>query len=113
MSRGNEGFSLRSQRVFDAISDPSRRRILRLVADRELPIAAIAKEFSIGRTAVNKHLHVLQEAGLVQNRRVGRETRYTLRPEPLMEVEGWLAFFEPYWTDKLKALAEFVEGEDL
>ncbi len=113
MLNSSDSLSLKSQRIFEAVADPSRRRILRLVADQEMSIAAIAKEFSIGRTAVNKHLRVLQEAGLVRNRRVGRETRYRLQPEPLQKIESWLAFFEPYWTDKLRALAKFVESDEV
>src|SRR5690348_7889906 len=95
--------------VFQAISDPTRRRLLQMLADKEMPIAAIATSLPISRTAVNKHLHVLFDAGLVENRKVGRETRFKLQPEPLKELKQWLAFFEQYWTDKLSALKEFVE----
>ena len=66
--------------------------------------ASIVEHFEMGRTAVNKHLQVLSEAGLVSSRKVGRETRYTLQPEPLTELQQWLAFFEQYWTTKLSAL---------
>lgn len=98
--------------VFQAIADPTRRKLLRLLADEELPIAAISEHFPISRTAVNKHLHVLSDAGLVRSRRTGRETRYRLRPEPLAEVREWLVFFEAYWEDKLSLLKAFVEQED-
>jgi len=97
--------------VFQAIADPSRRRLLKLLAGREMPIAAITEHFPISRTAVNKHLHILLDAGLVRSRRVGRETRYRLHAEPLVEIRQWLGFFEQYWDEKLTALKQFVEAD--
>ncbi len=98
--------------IFQAIADPSRRAMLKLLAEGELPIAAIAERFPISRTAVNKHLHMLAEAGLVDSRRVGRQTRYRLRAEPLKQIGDWLSFFEGYWDDKLSALRGLVEEEE-
>ena len=97
--------------VFQAIADPTRRRILKLLADKEMPIASITECFPISRTAVNKHLQVLSDAGLVISQRVGRETRYSLQPEPLLELKDWLTFFEQYWDDKLLALQEYIETD--
>ncbi|WEG12176.1 metalloregulator ArsR/SmtB family transcription factor [Pullulanibacillus sp. KACC 23026] len=97
--------------VFQAISDPTRRSLLKLLADQEMPIAAIVAQFPITRTAINKHLHILSEAGLVRSQKVGRETRFTLQPEPLVELKQWLSFFETYWENKLDALKELVEKE--
>ncbi|MDQ0269101.1 ArsR/SmtB family transcription factor [Cytobacillus purgationiresistens] len=97
--------------VFHAIADPTRRKMLKLLADQEMPIAAITDNFPITRTAVNKHLHVLFDAGLVSSQKVGRETRYKLLPEPLVEIKDWLTFFETYWDDKLAALKSFVEDD--
>lgn len=98
--------------AFQAIADPTRRRMLRLLIDKELPIRAIAQSFPISRTAVNKHLHVLADAGLVQRRRHGRETLYRTRPEPLADVQAWLSFFERYWGERLAALKDYVETEE-
>jgi DNA-binding transcriptional ArsR family regulator len=98
--------------VFQAIADPTRRRLLKLLADNEMPIAAITECFPISRTAVNKHLHVLSDAGLVSSHKVGRETRYKLQPEPLVELKQWLSFFEQYWANKLSALKELVETDN-
>jgi Predicted transcriptional regulators len=98
--------------VFHAIADPTRRSMLILLADREMAIAEIAGRYPITRTAVNKHLHVLTDAGLLRSRRVGRETRYKLQPEPLVELKRWLAFFEQYWDEKLVNLKHFVESVD-
>ena len=100
--------------VFQAVADSTRRSMLTLLAetDRDLPISKIAERFPISRTAVNKHLHVLSEAGLVSSRRVGRETRYRLQPDPLRELQRWLTFFDRYWDNKLLALKSFVEEEE-
>jgi DNA-binding transcriptional ArsR family regulator len=98
--------------VFQAIADPTRRKLLILLADKEMPISSITERFPISRTAVNKHLHVLSDAGLVIRNKVGRETRYKLQPDPLVELKQWLSFFEQYWTNKLSALKEFVEADD-
>jgi DNA-binding transcriptional ArsR family regulator len=98
--------------VFQAIADATRRRMLRLLADKEMPIAAISECFPISRTAVNKHLHVLSGAGLVSSKKIGRETRYKLQPEPLTELKQWLSFFEQYWDEQLLALKMFVETDN-
>lgn len=97
--------------VFQAIADPTRRSLLKMLANKEMPIAAITDCFPISRTAVNKHLQVLSEAGLVSSQKVGRETRYKLQPEPLVELKDWLVFFEQYWDEKLIALKKFVETD--
>ncbi|MBD8007553.1 ArsR/SmtB family transcription factor [Bacillus norwichensis] len=97
------------QDIFQAISDPTRRSMLKLLAEKEMSITEIVRFFPISRTAVNKHLHILANASLVRSRKVGRETRYTLNPEPLVELKDWLTFFEQYWDRKLLALKRYVE----
>ncbi|WP_442602377.1 ArsR/SmtB family transcription factor [Paenibacillus sp. KN14-4R] len=97
--------------VFQAIADPTRRKLLELLADQELSIAAMTQHFSISRTAINKHLAVLAEAGLVRSTKVGRETRYRLVPEPLAKMKDWVSFFEQYWSKHLIALKDLVESD--
>ncbi|MDH6428283.1 transcriptional regulator [Paenibacillus odorifer] len=97
--------------VFQAIADPTRRSLLKLLANKEMSIASITDCYPISRTAVNKHLQVLSDAQLVSSQKVGRETRYKLQPEPLLELQDWLAFFEGYWANKLFALKEYVESD--
>jgi DNA-binding transcriptional ArsR family regulator len=97
--------------VFQAIADPTRRSLLKLLADKEMSIASITDCYPISRTAVNKHLQVLSDAQLVSSQKVGRETRYRLQPEPLAELQEWLAFFEQYWSNKLLALKDYVEAD--
>lgn len=97
--------------VFQAIADPTRRSLLKLLTDKERSITEIAECFPISRTAVNKHLHVLSDAGLVSSQKVGREMRYRLQPAPLIEIQNWLMFFEHYWDENLSALKKFVEED--
>lgn len=98
--------------VFQAIADPTRRQLLRLLADGEMNVTGISSRFPMSRTAVSKHLRVLSDAGLVTERRVGRQTRYSLQPEPLLEVKQWLVFYERFWENKIMALKHYVENEE-
>lgn len=95
---------------FQAVADPTRREILHLLAGRQLSIAAIAAHFPISRTAVNKHLRTLVEAGLLSRERAGRESRYRLRAGPLLEIQQWVAQYERYWDDRLESLRRYVES---
>jgi DNA-binding transcriptional ArsR family regulator len=99
------------QEVFQAIADPTRRRLLAMLSEQELPVTAISGHFPISRTAVSKHLRILADAGLVTERKVGRETRYRLDPDPLLEVKRWLSYYERYWDNKLSALQRLVETD--
>ncbi|MEX0674134.1 MAG: metalloregulator ArsR/SmtB family transcription factor [Gaiellaceae bacterium] len=94
--------------IVAAISDPTRRRVLELVRDRELPAGEIAAEFEISRPAVSRHLRVLRLAGLVSERRDGRLRLYRSDPEPLGELRRWL---DAYWSGRLAALKELAEEE--
>ncbi|MEH7247277.1 metalloregulator ArsR/SmtB family transcription factor [Neobacillus niacini] len=96
--------------VFQAIADPTRREVLRLLAEKELPISEIAIHFPMTRTAIAKHLHVLSSAELVSGRKQGREKIYRLQPEPLTELKQWLSFYEKFWENKLSILKHIVEN---
>jgi DNA-binding transcriptional ArsR family regulator len=98
--------------VFQAIADPTRRSLLQLLSEKEMPVTAISSHYPISRTAVSKHLHILSEAGLVQEKKTGRETRYSLTPEPLRELKRWLAYYEQFWDNKLSVLKHLVEAGD-
>lgn len=98
--------------VFQAIADPTRRQLLRLLDEGEMPVNAISGHFPMSRTAVSKHLRILADAGLVRERKVGRETRYRMDPDPLLELKRWLSFYERYWENKMAALKLFVETDE-
>lgn len=99
--------------VFDAIADPTRRRLIQLLAEaEELPLHELTAQFPMGRTAISKHLTILKEAGLVLDRKVGRETRYRLNAAPLQEIQDWVAFYSKFWSTNLLRLNQLLEEED-
>ena len=96
--------------VFVAIADPTRRKLIRLLAGaEELPLHELTPHFQMGRTAVSKHLTILKEADLVTNRKIGRETKYRLNPAPLQEVKDWLSFYEKFWNERALLLKNLLE----
>jgi DNA-binding transcriptional ArsR family regulator len=97
--------------VFQAIADPTRREILKLLSEKERPISEISSHFPVSRTAVAKHLHILEEANLISGQKVGREKRFRLHPEPLAELQQWLSYYEQFWSNKLSMLKHIVERE--
>ncbi len=90
--------------VFAAISHRARRQMLDLLAGAERSVGEITARFEISRPAVSQHLRVLLDAGLVTERRHGRERRYRLVPEQLGPVRDWLASYERFWDDRLQRL---------
>jgi len=96
------------QTVIQAISEPNRREILRLVRDRELAAGEIAARFDVTRTAISQHLTVLKNAGLVSERREGTRRRYRARPEALAELRS---FLDGFWEDSLERLKLAAEQE--
>ncbi|PGS48680.1 helix-turn-helix transcriptional regulator [Bacillus sp. AFS041924] len=98
--------------VFQAIADPTRREVLKLLANNELPISEISSNFPMSRTAIAKHLHILSEAELISGRKVGRERRYRLQPEAFLEIKQWLSYYEQFWANKLSILQHLVENNE-
>ncbi|MFF2528161.1 ArsR/SmtB family transcription factor [Brevibacillus sp. NPDC058079] len=99
--------------VFAAIADPTRRRLIRLLAEaEEVPLHELTSQFPMGRTAVSKHLTILKEAGLVLDRKVGRETRFRLNASPLKEIQDWVAFYSKYWSMNMLRLNQLFEEEE-
>jgi len=90
--------------VFIAISHRARRQMLDLLTEAERPVSDIAAHFDMSRPAVSQHLRVLLDAGLVTERRHGRERRYHLVPERLSPVRDWIALYERFWDDRLQRL---------
>jgi DNA-binding transcriptional ArsR family regulator len=97
----------RAGAVFDALADPTRRAVLRNVAEQG-PVTAteLAEHLPVTRQAITKHLAVLREAGLVATERAGRELRYTADPAPMLHASRWLDRTGAAWDDRLARLAE-------
>lgn len=90
--------------AFEALADPTRRRIVELVAERERSAGEIAAAFSITRPGVSKHLRVLREEGIVTARGEGTRRLYSLDPRALDEVDGWVERCRGFWQNRLDAL---------
>nr|WP_275901089.1 metalloregulator ArsR/SmtB family transcription factor [Paenibacillus periandrae] len=99
--------------VYDAIADPTRRQLIRLLAEaEEIPLHELTVQLQMGRTAVSKHLTILKEAGLVLDRKVGRETRFRLNASPLREIQDWVAFYCKFWSTNRLRLNQLLEEEE-
>lgn len=98
------------EQALQAIVEPRRREILRLVHSKELTAGEIAAHFEVTRPAISQHLRVLREAELVTVRKEGTRRMYRARPEGL---KGLREYLEAFWTDGLLALKEVVEANEL
>ena len=87
-----------------ALADPTRRRIVELLAEGERSAGELAAQFRTSRPGVSRHLRVLREHGLVQAREQGQRRLYSLDPTPLAELDTWLARYRPFWANRLDAL---------
>src|SRR5215211_915982 len=99
--------------VFAALADPTRRRVLRLVAERGPTSATrLGRDLPVTRQAVAKHLMVLSRAGLITGQRAGQEVRYALVPEPLDDVSEWIAEIGSRWDERLERLRQVVLDQE-
>lgn len=100
-----------SVQALQALSDPTRRELLALLAAGERTAGELAAPFPVSRPAISRHLRVLRESGLVRVRSDGRERRYALEPEPLRELDEWLEPYRDLWAQRLDALdTEIARG---
>ncbi|HEY1297121.1 MAG TPA: metalloregulator ArsR/SmtB family transcription factor [Chloroflexota bacterium] len=98
--------------VFAALADPTRRRVLRLVAERGPTSATLLEpELPVTRQAIVKHLTVLNRAGLISGQRAGQEVRYALVSGSLDEVSDWIAEIGSHWDERLARLRQVVLDE--
>jgi DNA-binding transcriptional ArsR family regulator len=98
--------------TFDVLAEPTRRRILDLLLDRERPVGELVKKLKLSQPGVSKHLRVLREAGLVSVRNEAQRRIYEIRPEPLEELAEWLEPYRRLWADRLDALERHLDEED-
>jgi len=97
---------------FAIIAEPNRRAILSLLASSERSVGEIEHRLRMPQTSVSKHLRVLREAGFVESRVEAQRRVYRIRPEPLMEVDAWLASFRRFWTAHVDALERHLDRMD-
>ena len=96
--------------AFETLADPTRRRIVELVAERERSAGEIAAAFSISRPGVSKHLRLLREQGIVTAREDGTRRLYSLEPTSLDELDGWIERCRSFWVNRLDALETELTG---
>jgi DNA-binding transcriptional ArsR family regulator len=97
--------------VYQAIAHPARRELLDALRGGEQPVRMLAERFDSSRPATSQHLRLLLDAGLVSERRVGRENLYRLIPEPLAEVNTWISAYEGFWSNRMLSLRDLLDGE--
>jgi len=95
--------------TFAIIAEPSRRAILSLLASSELSVGDIEGKLNLSQPSVSKHLRVLREAGFVESRIDAQRRLYRIKPEPLMEIDAWLAPFRRYWSVHVDALERHLD----
>ena len=99
-------------RVFAALSDGTRRRLVHALAEGEKTVGELAEPFAMSLVAVSKHLKVLETAGLVRRRVDGRKHYCTLAPEMLTGALDWIAIYRNFWDQRMDALAGLIENVD-
>ena len=98
--------------AFEIIAEPNRRAILSLLAASEQSVGEIERQLGMPQPTVSKHLRVLRDAGFVESTADAQFRFYRLRPEPLQEVEAWLAPFRRFWSAHLDALERHLDRVD-
>lgn len=94
--------------VFQAIADPTRRAILVLISSSALTPNAIAEKFNVTRQAVSKHIKILNECELLEERKTGREIYYQLKIDKMKEIDQWLEQFKQIWANRFNQLDQVL-----
>lgn len=102
----------RLDQVFHALGDPTRRQMLRRLAQQERTVGELAEPFRISLAAASKHIRTLERAGLVRRRVQGRQHFCLLDPRPLAGAHDWLADYERFWNERLDALETLLRHPD-
>jgi DNA-binding transcriptional ArsR family regulator len=97
--------------AFQALADPTRRRIVEVLCDGEQPVNDIVEQAGIHQSGVSRHLRILHESGFVSMRPDGQRRLYSLRPETFRELDGWLARYRSQWQARLDRLGVALEEQ--
>jgi len=98
--------------VFHALGDPTRRDMLRALAEGERTVGELAEPFAMSLAAASKHVKALEQAGLIRREIRGRTHLCRLNAAPLAAAHGWLAHYQRFWTARLDALEALLRAED-
>jgi len=102
-------YTKRVESVFEIIAEPNRRAILSLLVSSPQSVGEIARQLHLPQPTVSKHLRVLREAGFVEATVDAQRRLYRLKPEPLQEVDAWLAPFRRFWSAHVDALKRHLD----
>ena len=108
----NHMVDYRLDATFTALADPTRRGMLAALALGEKPISELAAPYPMSLAGVAKHVGVLERAGLIERRKVGRQQLCRLRPDRLKEASEWLGQWERFWNSRLDALETALKDDD-
>jgi DNA-binding transcriptional ArsR family regulator len=97
--------------TFEVLAEPSRRRILDLLRDDERSVGDLVERLPLSQPGVSKHLRILRDAGLVSVRADAQRRLYAVNPEPLAEIDAWLAPYRRLWAERLDALEAHLDRE--
>jgi DNA-binding transcriptional ArsR family regulator len=102
----------RVESVFEIIAEPNRRAILSLLVSSQQSVGEIERQLRMSQPAVSKHLRVLRDAGFVESTVDAQRRLYRLKPEPLREMDVWLAQFRRFWSAHVDALERHLDRMD-
>jgi DNA-binding transcriptional ArsR family regulator len=94
--------------VFQAIADPTRRQIINLIARKSMNLNTITDHFEISRPSVSQHIKILNECGLIQIEKIGRERYCKVQPNNLKEVSDWIEQYRDLWEQKLDSFETYL-----
>ena len=100
-----------SDSVFRAVSDPTRRALIELLAVAEHSVSELLEHFDVSQPAISQHLRVLTEAGLARVRKSGRQRLYSLNALPLALVHDWAGHYEEFWNAHLTELGRYLDKQ--
>ncbi|TGL62066.1 ArsR/SmtB family transcription factor [Leptospira sarikeiensis] len=98
--------------IFQALSDPTRRAMLRSLSKKERVITEIAEPFEMSLAAASKHIKVLERAKLVHRRKEGSFSYLSLNSKAMMSADKWIGYYRRFWEEQLDSLKNLLEGEE-
>ena len=98
-------------KVFSALSDPTRRGMLAQLASGESNVSSLADQYEISQPAISKHLRVLEDAGLITRKKHGRQNIVRVNPKPIEEAETWIGHYARFWRQQFDDVEQYLEAK--
>jgi len=98
--------------VFSALSDATRRSIISQLSTRSMTVSELAAPYAMSLPAVAKHVHILESAGLLRSRKIGRERHCVLAAAAMSDAADWIADYRAFWEKRLDALDQFLSNHE-